>query len=218
MREYKFSIKKHGSVYEITDADENQHFFEDDSYVSTPMVLPLGALVSFYRKLANFCYEECIGGNSIYGNQRDIPWMYAVLRDKQCKKEAGEHLFSFGKNERNSKLYDVWHLILDGPTVRYCFERDALNALCWQINHILREVDDPRIKIWADYVLNKMTEDVPLDFEAFTKWVYYVHPDTPHCYYEVPFDAWDNVDDHLTLRQNVDIAAAYIKDHEHDYD
>lgn len=213
MREYKFEIEKKNGIYEIRDAIVAQNIFAD-----MPIRVPLGALVSFYRKLAKFCYDECIMGKSIYGNQRDIPYVYAVLKDKECKREAAMNYFEIGKSEDNGHDYDVWHLICDGPTTKYHFPRQALHDLCIVMFKTLNECDDPKIKVWADYMLNKMAEDVELDFELFNKWIAYVHPDTPSCYYEVWFDAYDRIEDRLTLRQNVDIAAAYIKDHEHDYD
>ena len=212
MKEYKFEIKKDRGMYEIRDADENQLILTE------PMVMPFGALVAFYRKLSAYCYQEMIGGVSIYGNQRDLPYVYAVLRDKECQREANTRLFEFGKSEHNRDVYEVWMLILDGPTLKFFFPRHALLDLCFAIFDYLKSCEEPKIKIWSDYVLNKMAEDVELDFELFCKWIQYVHPETPGCYYEVWFDAYDRIDDHLTLRQNIDIAAAYIKDHEHDYD
>lgn len=83
MKEYKFKIEKKNGIYEIYDAIVAQNILAD-----MPIRVPLGALVSFYQKLAKFCYDECIMGNSIYGNQRDIPYVYAVLKDKECKQEA----------------------------------------------------------------------------------------------------------------------------------
>jgi len=213
MREYKFEVKKVDGMYEIRDAIVAQNLL-----VEMPIRVPLGALVSFYQKLAKFCYDECIMGNSIYGNQRDIPYVYAVLKDKECKREASMNYFEIGKSEDNGYDYDVWHLICDGPTTKYHFPRKALNVLCIELFKTLNACEDPKIKVWADYVLNKMAEDVELNYELFNKWIIYCHPDTPGCYYEVWFDAYDCIDEHLTLRQNVDIAAAYIKDHEHDYD
>lgn len=212
MKEYKFSIEKKNGLYEIKDADVMQSIFED------PLVLPLGALVSFYKQLAQFCYDECIGGNSFYGNHRDLPWVYAILRDKACEKESRQHMFCFCKSDNNAKIYEIWHLICNGNTLKYYLEREAVNTLCGAIYNVLKDLDDERINIWENYMLNKLTEDVPLDFDTFTKWVKRLHPDTPSCYYEVAFDAWDAVNDHLPLRQTLDIAAAYIKDHQHDYD
>lgn len=212
MKEYQFDIEKKNGMYEIRDAEYGQNIF------SPIMVLPLGAFIAFYKRLSEFCHQEVIGGNSIYGNQRDMPHIYAALRDKEIQKEANTRLFMLGKSEHNSSLYEVWELILDGDTVKRFFPRNALANLVLAMAKVMKNLDDPRIKVWADYVLNKMTEDVPLDYELFATWLYYVHPETPSCYYEVVFDAWDRVDDRLTLRQNLDIAAAYIADHQHDYD
>lgn len=212
MKEYKFDINKENGVYEIRDGEEGQHIFDD------PMVMPFGALVALYRRVSDYCYEKMIGGCSIYGNQRALPQVYAVLRDKECQREANTSLFSFGQNEHNRDIYEVWMLILDGPTLKYYFPRHALLGFCLELGRFLMNCEEPKIRIWSDYVLNKMAEDVPLDYELFNKWIQYVHPEVPGCYYEVWMDAYDRIDDHLTLRQNVDIAAAYIKDHEHDYD
>lgn len=212
MKEYKFDIKKEKGKYEIRDAEEGQNILTE------PMVMPFGALVALHRRLSGYCYEEMIGGCSIYGNQRDLPFVYAVLRDKECQREANTRLFSFNKGEYNKDVYEVWMLILDGETLKYYFPRHALLDLCLAIGRFLVSCDEPKIKIWADYVMNKMIEDVEMDYELFLRWILYVHPDTPSCYYEVWFDAYDRIDDHLTLRQNVDIASAYIKDHKNDYD
>lgn len=163
MKEYKFEIGKEKGIYKINDADVTQNILTE------PLILPFGALIALYRNVSRFCYKECIGGQSIYGNVRDFPYLNAVL-------------------------------------------------FCNDIGKFLIHCDEPKIKIWADYVLNKMAEDVELDYELFKKWIFYVYPETPRCYYEVYFDAYDNIDEHLSLRQNVDLAHAYIIDHQFDYD
>lgn len=212
MKEYKFEIGKEKGIYKINDADVTQNILTE------PLILPFGALIALYRNVSRFCYKECIGGQSIYGNVRDFPYLNAVLRDKEVQREACSRTFSFFQNDRRKDLYEMYQFILDGNTLKYYFPRHALLSFCNDIGKFLIHCDEPKIKIWADYVLNKMAEDVELDYELFKKWIFYVYPETPRCYYEVYFDAYDNIDEHLSLRQNVDLAHAYIIDHQFDYD